>query len=188
MSEITRVSPDESEKDNLIFIGYMGAGKTSVGEACAHMAGAPLLDTDELIEQETGKTITRIFDEDGEETFRDLETEMIKKLISSCDHSVISVGGGLPLRQENRDLLKRLGTVIFLRVRRDTVLERLEGDTTRPNLMGDDRAGRVDSMLAARNPVYLECSHWAIDTDEYTPEELARAAMETAGWPRNMPL
>ncbi len=182
MSDITRLNRNDSEKENLILIGYMGAGKTSVGEACAALTGAPLLDTDELIEQEMKMTVSQIFDEQGEEAFRDLETDMVRRLMDRRGRCIISVGGGLPLREENRDLLKRLGTVIFLRVKRDTVLKRLAGDTTRPNLMGDNRAKRVDDMLAVRNPVYSDCAHWAIDTDEYTQEQIAMMAMEAAGW------
>ncbi len=182
MSDITRMNTGDPEKDNLILIGYMGAGKTSVGEACSELCEAGLLDTDELIEHETGMTISQIFDEQGEEAFRDLETDMIRRLIDRCDHCIISVGGGLPLRKENRELLRRLGTVVFLRVKRDTVLKRLAGDTTRPNLMGDNRAARVDDMLTVRNPIYADCAHWAIDTDEYTQDQIALMAMKAAGW------
>ncbi len=183
MSTITRVKAANPEKTNLIFTGYMGAGKTSVGEACAALSSARLVDTDELIEQKTGMTINHIFEKEGEEAFRDMETDIIKQLLTDCDNCVISVGGGLPLRGENRELLSRLGTVIFLRVKRDTVLERLQGDTTRPNLNGDDLARKADEALAARNPLYLDCADWVIDTDEYTPQEIAMAVMDAAGWP-----
>lgn len=152
-------------KKNLILIGFMGAGKTSVGQVYAKRYGLPLLDTDQLIEKEAGMTISRIFAEQGEAAFRAAEHAVLERLLAETDHTVISVGGGLPLSEENRKILKQLGTVVFLRVRRDTVLKRLAGDMTRPLLQGDDVERRVEELLTYRNPLYELAAHLTVDVD-----------------------
>ena len=119
---------------HIILTGFMGAGKTTVGKLLAQKLGCPFLDTDQLIQQQAGMSISRIFAEKGEETFRSLETAILKEAWTQEEAWVLSVGGGLPMREENRRLLKRIGAVVYLRVNRDTVLRRLSGDTTRPLL------------------------------------------------------
>ena len=111
-------------RENVIFIGFMGAGKTSVGRAYAQTAGIPLVDTDQMIEEEAGMTISDIFRLKGEEFFRETETAVLKKLQKETEPKVISVGGGLPLREENRALLRELVQVIFLQGKAETVIER----------------------------------------------------------------
>ncbi len=89
---------------NVILIGFMGAGKTSIGQELAARSGRTFLDTDEYIEKKSGMTISHIFDAMGEEAFRKMETEALRDLISTSGSYVISVGGGLPMRAENRTL------------------------------------------------------------------------------------
>ena len=96
---------------NVILIGFMGAGKTTVGERYGKKHGLPMVDTDWLIEERAGMTISEIFARKGEEEFRKTETAVLQALLSDTQEKVISVGGGLPLREENRKLLKQLGTV-----------------------------------------------------------------------------
>jgi shikimate kinase len=160
-------------KDNIILIGFMGAGKSSVGRTYSEMYQVPLLDTDELIEAEAGMTISKIFETQGEEAFRATETRVLKRLLAETDHTVISVGGGLPLREENRRILKELGKVVFLRVKEETVLQRLKGDTTRPLLQGDHVQQRVHELMMYRNPIYQEAAHVVIDADGILPKEIA---------------
>ena len=167
-------------KKHLIMIGFMGAGKTSVGIYYAGRHGIPVVDTDQLIEMTTGMSVSDIFARSGEEEFRKKETQMLKYLLDTDDkefvRTVISVGGGLPMRPENRELLKRLGTVIYLKVKPETVLERLKGDTTRPLLAGSDAKEKVEKLLAYREPFYMEASHGVVDTDgkdfEHIVEEI----------------
>lgn len=159
-------------KENMILIGFMGAGKTSVGKAYAKRYGIPLLDTDQLIEQEAGMTISRIFAEKGEAAFRTAETAVLQRLLAETDHAVISVGGGLPLLAANREILKQLGNVVFLRVRKETVLKRLAGDTTRPLLMGDHVEEKVQELLAYRNPLYEQAAHVTVDVDGKTLRQI----------------
>ncbi len=160
-------------KDNVILIGFMGAGKTSVGTFLSRKNGLPLLDTDQLIEEEAGMTISRIFAEQGEAAFRIAESTVLERLLEKTDHSIISVGGGLPLLASNREILKQLGRVVFLRVCKDTVLTRLAGDTTRPLLMGDHVEERVEQLLSYRNPLYEQSAHQVVDVDEKTLEQIA---------------
>lgn len=159
-------------KNNLILIGFMGAGKTSVGEAYAKASGRQLLDTDRLIEAEAGMSISDIFAKQGEPAFRQAETAVLERLLAETEDAVISVGGGLPLLEENRSILKQLGTVVFLRVKPETVLNRLQGDTTRPLLQGEQVEKRVQELLAYRNPLYMEAAHQVVDVDGKSLEEL----------------
>ncbi len=159
-------------RENVIFIGFMGAGKTSVGRAYARAADIPLVDTDQMIEEEAGMTISDIFRLKGEEFFRETETAVLKKLQKETEPKVISVGGGLPLREENRAVLRELGQVIFLQVKAETVIERLKGDTTRPLLQGPDVRQRAEELLAYRNPIYRQAAHQIVDVDGKTVEEI----------------
>lgn len=171
----TARSPEipEEQKGNLIFIGFMGAGKTRVGEAYAKACDMPLIDTDQCIEAAAGMSISRIFAERGEKAFRRLETEILAELLANTRGAVISVGGGLPLREENRILLKRLGTVVYLDVSPDTVMKRIGGDVSdRPMLQGEDVAKRITELLAMRRPVYLEASHAIVDVNGRAVEEI----------------
>lgn len=173
-------------KGNIILIGFMGAGKTSVGERLAARYGLPLIDTDREIEKAAGMAISDIFAAQGEDAFRRLETGVLEMLLEHTEHSVISVGGGLPLREENRVLLKRLGTVVYLDVLPETVMERIGKDVSdRPMLHGDDVMGRVVSLLASRKPHYLEASHLAVDVNgrdvETVVEEIYSRAADKKG-------
>ena len=102
---------------------------------------------------------------------------MLEQLISEASGEMISVGGGLPLREENRKLLKKLGTVIYLRVRPETVLARLKGDTTRPLLQGDDVEEKVNSLLSKRGPIYEMAADRIISVDGRSVEQIADAIM-----------
>ena len=165
---------------NVILIGFMGAGKTSIGQEFAARSGRAFLDTDEYIEKKAGMTVSNIFDTMGEETFRKMETEALRDLIRASGYYVISVGGGLPMREENRSLLKELGTVVYLKVSPETVAERLKGDTTRPLLKGDNPRKKIEELLSVRGPLYEEAAHIIVDTDGRTPEEITAEIVQFA--------
>lgn len=122
--------------NNIVLIGFMGCGKTTFGKWIAKHHGMDFIDTDDYIESVQKRSINEIFADKGEEYFRDLETQTIKKLAESVNNSVISVGGGLPVRECNRTLLKKLGKVIFLDTSIDELEKRLSKDTKRPLLAG----------------------------------------------------
>ena len=148
-----------------ILLGFMGAGKTSIGKKLAKETGIRFVDTDQMIEEQTGRVIRDIFAEDGEEFFRDLETELLKKLQSETEPLVIAVGGGLPVREINRRYLKELGKTVYLKADVDTLVNRLQGDTTRPKLMGGDLREKILSLMAAREEKYLDAADLVYATD-----------------------
>lgn len=150
---------------NIILIGFMGCGKSTIGVKLSYRLRRPLLDTDKLIEKEEGRTISEIFDTDGEEYFRNLETACIKKLITTAHDQIISVGGGLPVREENHALLKKLGTVVYLRARAETIYERVKHDKSRPLLQGDNPQEKIRTLMEKRAAVYEGASDVIVDVD-----------------------
>ena len=152
--------------DNIILIGFMGCGKTTIGIKLSYRMRRPLLDTDKLIEKDEGRAISEIFDTDGEDYFRDLETGCLKKLAKTTNNHIISVGGGLPVREENHALLKELGTVVYLRASALTIYERLKHDKTRPLLQGDDPQLKIKTLMEKRAAIYEKAADIIIDVDD----------------------
>lgn len=153
------------KKENVILIGFMGCGKSTVGRKLANAFDYEFLDTDELIEEQQGKKISDIFAEEGEEAFRQMETDLIKQLKKEAKKKVIATGGGMPMREENRKLLCEVGTVVFLEAKIETILERLQNDTTRPLAAGEDREKRLRPLYETRYPVYKEAAEVVVDTE-----------------------
>ena len=157
---------------NVILIGYMGCGKSTVGIRLSYRLKMPYVDTDKLIEKQQGTTICCIFKQKGEEAFRDMETECLKDLFDNRQDYVISVGGGLALRQKNRDLMAQLGKVIYLRAKPETIYDRVKGDTARPLLQCDNPEERIRQMLEVRGPVYESAAQIVIDVDGKSFDEI----------------
>ena len=168
----------------IILVGYMGSGKSSVSGALRSISGLPFLDTDEEIARRAGKTVSAIFAEEGEEAFRAMETRLLQELIDQKWKGVLSTGGGMPVREENRRLLKQLGTVIYLKTSPETICKRLEGDTTRPLLAGlTDRSAKLQKireMLEKRQGFYEEASQITVNTDGRTTDAIAREILTAA--------
>lgn len=161
---------------NLILCGMMGAGKTSVGKAIATLSGRHWVDTDDFITEKYG-VISEIFKTRGEAYFRTLETETVKTLTSQ-DNLVISVGGGLVLRQENVDLLRQNGKIVFLNATVGTLVQRLRADTERPLLQTEeDLENRIKTLLAERSPIYERVADFTVQVDNKTPEEIGTEIM-----------
>lgn len=159
-------------KKNIVLIGFMGSGKTTIGRLLAKQLDYSFLDTDEEIEQKENKTINKIFAEQGEKYFRTCETKLLEELSNSNEKCIISTGGGMPLLKENGKLLKKTGFVVYLSVQKDTVMERLKNDTTRPLLAGDSMEKKVEDLLEFRNPIYEYTAHMMIKTDYKSIEEI----------------
>lgn len=164
-------------KDNIILIGFMGCGKTSVGIKLSYQMRRTMVDTDKWIEKKQKMTVSDIFDTYGEEAFRRMETECLKELIQTVDGQIISVGGGLPVREENHRLLKQLGRVIYLKVTPQTVYLRLKDDTSRPLLKVEDPLERICSLMEKRGPVYEACADRIIEASELSFEEIISRIM-----------
>lgn len=161
--------------NNIILIGFMGAGKSTIGRKLARESGFLFVDTDDKIEEEQQEKISHIFETKGEACFRDMETQALKDLLGSGNSMIIAVGGGLPMREENRRLLKELGTVIYLKAGIDTLVRRLTGDTSRPKLQGGSSLReKIEDLMRQRESVYIGTADEEIFTDNLEPEEIAR--------------
>ncbi len=161
-----------TKKNNVILIGFMGSGKTTVGIRLSYRMRRIFEDTDKLIEKKQQREIKEIFASEGEAFFRELETQMLVELEETVRDRVISVGGGTPLKEENREILGRLGTVVYLRVQPETVYERLKNDTTRPLLQGENPKGKICSLMESRKEAYESCADFILDVDELSIEEI----------------
>lgn len=157
---------------NVILIGFMGSGKTTVGLRLSYRLRRPVIDTDKEIEREEQRTISDIFATDGEAYFRDRETACLRKLIESANNQIISVGGGLPVREQNRELLHELGQVFYLRAKGETIYERVKDDTTRPLLQGGDPLSKIRTLLDERDPCYRAAADVVIAVDGKSFEQI----------------
>lgn len=150
---------------NVILIGFMGSGKTTVGLRLSYRLRRAVIDTDKEIEKEEKRTISDIFATDGEAYFRDSETKLLHRLTNGTGSHIISVGGGLPLRKENRKLLHELGQVFYLKAAAETIYERVKHDTTRPLLQGDNPLEKIKTLLAQRDDCYTAAADVTIVVD-----------------------
>lgn len=165
--------------DNIILIGFMGCGKSSIGKYLEKKRGYTLIDTDDYIEKQQGISINDIFAVEGEEYFRNLETQCIRELINKADNNlVIAVGGGLPMRSENQTLLKELGKVVYLRATENTLVDRLTGDSKRPLLKGGDLRTKISDLFAKREATYIELADAIVDTDNCSYEDVFKSIKE----------
>ena len=164
---------------NIILIGFMACGKSSVGRRLSQALDMEFLDTDALIEQEAGTTISDIFATQGEAAFRAMETECLKDLLGRNGGAfVLSVGGGLPIREENRTLLKQIGTVVYLQVSAETVFARVRNDKTRPLLQTANPRGRIVDLMCARKHFYEDAADYILEADEKSFEEIIEEIKE----------
>lgn len=162
--------------NNIILIGFMGAGKTTLGSLLAQRLGVRFLDTDQYIEAQQKRTISSMFEQEGEAYFRRLETELLQTLADSGQPAVISVGGGLPVQRVNHALLRRLGTAVYLKAEEGTLVERLQNSKNRPLLQGDSLEERIAKLMAERESVYEEIADYIIHTDNKTLAEVLEEA------------
>ncbi len=149
----------------IILIGFMGAGKTTVGKLLSREKGMQFVDTDERIVKEQGRAIPDLFAQEGEPYFRRLETDLLKLMQEDISPCVISAGGGMPVREENRRLLRELGCVIYLTAAKETILERIKNDGSRPMLKGGDLKQKVEQLMREREALYRQAAHIEVRTD-----------------------
>jgi len=167
--------------NHVILIGFMGCGKSSVGKELARELAVPFLDTDEMIEKQTGRRISAIFRESGETYFRELETKALEQLLDSGERKVIAVGGGLPVRPANRAYLKKLGTTVYLLAQPETLVERLEGDDTRPLLQGGELRQKIEQLMKDREKIYLAVADIQAATDGKSICEIVQEVKKYVG-------
>ena len=157
---------------NLALIGFMGAGKTSVGRLVADQLRLDYLDTDELIQSRTGRTITDIFAKDGEPAFRALEQQVTEEL-SARERTLIATGGGLPTNPANLTSLKKHALVVCLWASPEKIWERVKNQTHRPLLQGSEPQKKIRDLLAAREQFYRQADV-LINTDNRSVREVAQ--------------
>jgi len=160
---------------NIALIGFMGSGKTSVGKQLAGWLHFDFFDTDEFIEAQAGKSISRIFAEDGEPVFRQYERNVCEHL-KGLTNTVISTGGGLPVNQANLDSLKTHALVVYLWASPDKLWERVRHQTHRPLLQCPDPQGRIRELLAVREPFYRQAD-LLVNTETRSVAEVAQHIM-----------
>lgn len=149
---------------NLVLVGPMGAGKTSIGKRLAQRLGLAFVDADHRLEEITGAPVPVIFECEGEAGFRQREAQLIDELCTGHDQ-LIATGGGAVLAPENRRRLRERGFVVYLQVSIDQQLERLARDRTRPLLAGGDKRARLEALATVRSPLYSELADLAFDSD-----------------------
>jgi shikimate kinase len=155
----------------------MGSGKTTVGRIVAERLGRRLIDSDAVIERATGRTVREIFVEDGEEAFRVLETAALLDALATAEPAVIAAAGGVVLRDENRDTLKRAGAkVIWLCATPGLLVDRVTSGGHRP-LLDSDPAGTLQRMYDTRQSLYREVADAIVLVDNRSPNEVVEAVL-----------
>lgn len=174
-----------AHRTNIILIGFMGSGKSSIGRIVAGHMGFQFLDIDAVLAGRAGMPIPQIFATAGEESFRDQETAAIESL-AHLSHCVVATGGGAVLREKNRVLLRELGFVVCLTASEETIYARVSRNSKRPLLQTENPRETVSRMLAERRPVYEAAAECIVDTTHYShrqsAEEVMKAAWEAFGW------
>ncbi len=169
---------------SIVLIGFMGAGKSSVGRCLARITGLPCFDTDEMISRDVGMPIAEIFARHGEGTFRDAETEMLRRVQGERD-AIIVTGGGIVLRAENVELIKRLGLVVHLDADEETFFRRLMLRSTRPLIQTENPRATAKRLLEERAPLYRAAAEMNLLTSNLTPQEVAEAILRRIEASRN---
>lgn len=149
-------------KKNIVLIGFMGCGKTSLGKKLSIILKREFIDTDDFIVTREGMSINEIFEKKGEQYFRDLEKELCSRY-NKPKSKIIATGGGIIKNDENVANLKKGGTIFYLRSTPERIAQNLRFDNSRPLLQCDDKAGRIAKLLEERKPLYEKCADVTID-------------------------
>jgi shikimate kinase len=168
---------------NLLLIGYRCTGKTTTGRLVAQRLNWRMRDADDAVEEAAGRSIHEMFEFDGESYFRDLEVEAVGRLVQ-LDRHVISLGGGVVLREENR-LAIQPHTCVWLRASIETIWSRMTDDDAtlarRPALTDHDGYQEIEQLLALREPLYQQCADFSVNTDGKTPDGIADEIVRLTG-------
>ncbi|MCI8859404.1 MAG: shikimate kinase [Lachnospiraceae bacterium] len=159
-------------KPNIYLIGFMGTGKSTVSRCLANKLGYEEIDTDAQIVERYHQSIAEIFAAQGEQRFRDMETELLQELCKEKD-KIISCGGGMALRKENVILMRQNGTVVLLTAEPETIFSRVQNDNGRPILNENMSVDYIQELLGQRFPYYEEAGEIVIATDRRLPEDIA---------------
>ena len=162
--------------ENIFLVGLMGAGKSTVGRLLARRLSKRFVDTDHEIEKRNGVTIPVIFEIEGEDGFRRREQEVLADLAQE-QGLVLSTGGGIVLRPENREALRNHGFVVYFNARPELLAERTKHDRSRPLLNVEDPLARLRQLHAVRDPLYREVAHAIVETGRGAPQQVVQAIL-----------
>jgi shikimate kinase len=162
---------------NIVLVGFMGCGKSSVGRRLSALTGHRLMDTDACIVKKEGLSIPKIFSLRGEAGFRAVEAEVLADLVGVCG-IVLATGGGIVVPEHNRDLLRHIGVIGWLDADEDTLFERATRSARRPLLQTDNPRSRFHELLEARKPLYAQLAHFHIDSTGMDHDAVASLALE----------
>ncbi len=159
------------DRKNILLIGFMGTGKSTVSARLKKRLDMKEIDTDALIVEREGMSISDIFAQKGEEAFRNMETELLRELKS--EHNlIVSCGGGMALRETNTAIMKAAGTVVWLTAEPETILERVKNDDSRPLLRGHKNTAFIGELLEKRRPKYAAAADIAVATDHRSIDDI----------------
>jgi len=175
------MNPVEGIPKNIVLIGLMGCGKSTIGRKLQTLLGYPLVDTDQLIEEKAGCSIAEIFATRGEPYFRELESAVLHELSApGAPRRIIATGGGIVGRKQNRKLLAGLGYVVWLQAPVEVILQRTARNRDRPLLHTANPREKIEQLLAERSPLYREIADLSLETAGLEVEEIACGILESA--------
>lgn len=170
----------EPPAEHVVLVGMMGAGKTSVGRRVAEALDRPLVDTDTLVEERTGRTVREIFEAEGEAAFRRFEADAVEAAASWPEPAVIAAAGGVVLYPESRDRLRRSGRVVYLSAAVDTLVDRVRTGSHRP-LLADDPEVVLRRLHDQRRGLYEDLADAIVVVDDLSTEQVAECVLAAVG-------
>ncbi len=153
--------------NNIVIIGYMGTGKSTIAQAIRRKTKMQMIDMDQEIVKREGRAISEIFEIEGEQYFRDLETKLLKEL-QERENIIVSCGGGIVLRDENIEEMKKVGTVVLLTVSPETIYRRVKNNKKRPLLNGKMNLEYIKNMMESRKVQYEKAAQVIVVGDGKT--------------------
>jgi shikimate kinase len=161
------------QKSIVYLIGPMGAGKSTIGRLLSSELNLTFKDSDRVIEDRTGADIPWIFDMEGEEGFRERESAVLSEL-AAIENQVVATGGGIALREANRQLMKQSGYVCYLTASLEQLVERTSRDKKRPLLQVENPREKIIELIKHREPLYRDAADFVVSTDRRSPKSVAQ--------------
>lgn len=166
---------------NIVLVGFMATGKTTLGRLVARKAGFTFVDMDKKIEESSGMAIPKIFELEGEDGFRARESAVLRELAGS-DRHVIATGGGVVTREENHPLLRDLGFVVWLHTKKRIIFDRVRRNPHRPLLRTADPYATITAMVESRKPLYKAVADLKVKTCDLSQSEAVGGILDSACW------